>query len=223
MFRLHALIAIFCLYPAIVVAQGDGGEEQQRCVWSCLYNSPGADSTEYRACVRQYCENIGAVDAAPLAAPQDGLASSVRPQARPDAAPPPDPAAPSLPTFAAPAAAWTFGATSDGRGMFAGIADADRGSRIDWLCAKGMSSLLAITPYAGDGHVTITVAGRAQVFAARAEGQGAYLPVALDAPLFIHLASGSEVEVAHGDGTVIGRFPMTGAALAIGQAEGRCR
>jgi hypothetical protein len=50
-------------------------EEEQRCVWQCLANSPGAASREYQACVERLC--LGEPAAQPRAA---------APQAQPRAA-----------------------------------------------------------------------------------------------------------------------------------------
>lgn len=51
-----------------VAAQADVEDspemEMQRCVWSCLANSPGADSAEYNACVARLCDD-GAAEPAP--------------------------------------------------------------------------------------------------------------------------------------------------------------
>ena len=46
-------------------------EEEQRCVWSCLANSPGAESREYQQCVAEVC--LGEPSAPePPAAPKAG-------------------------------------------------------------------------------------------------------------------------------------------------------
>lgn len=67
-------------------------EEEQRCVWSCLYNSPGAESRAYQQCVERMCT-----------APQ-----AAQPRKLPRAQAP-----------ATPKAAWTAGGR--GAGRFAGV------------------------------------------------------------------------------------------------------
>ncbi|NBE08629.1 hypothetical protein [Paragemmobacter ruber] len=219
-------------------AQGDDGMEQQRCVWSCLANSPGAASAEYNACVAQLCEalNPGSPTADPAADPApSGLTVSPRPPARPTgatadahasaAAPPPMPQTPvaqNTPQDAAPSG-WTFGPGADGAGMFAGVADPVSGRRIDWLCAKGRPSVLALSPYEGEGRVIFTVDTRPREVQLTVEGAAAFAPIGFADPLFLHIASGPEFTVADPAGQVLGRFSMDGAPLAIGQAEGRCR
>jgi hypothetical protein len=241
--RICAAFGLF-LGAGSVAAQVDPMEEQ-RCVWSCLANSPGAESREYSDCVAQICTAIGqgsaaeAAPSAPVSRPQAAPVASLRPQPRPgaepvaaetveatpSAAPSTSPAeAPRLPAqdpLAAPG--WSFGKTAEGEGMFAGVSDTATGARLDWLCAKGRGSMLALSPYAGGSNVTVAVTGRRQEVAVQVENGTAYMPISLSAPLFLHLASGPEVEFLDRDETLLGRFTMEGAALAIGQAEGRCR
>ncbi|MEZ5754439.1 MAG: hypothetical protein R3D90_06645 [Paracoccaceae bacterium] len=205
----------------------------QRCVWACLANSPGAASAEYNACVAEFCseEEFGGANAGAggKATPADtGLAQSPRPATRPtdpgQAAPETASAAPAMPLAAAvPGAGWTHGPGSDGTGMFAGIMDADRGSRLDWLCAKGYPSVLALSPYAGTGEVVFVVDGRPRPVTLTVKGVVGFTPITLSDPLFLHLASGQTVDVQGADGALLGQFAMAGAPLAIGQAEGRCR
>lgn len=220
-----ALVLVMTL-AAPVAAQDESPEmEQQRCVWSCLANSPGNDSPEYNACVKQYCEDIGAevAPADPAPAPKPPTAAKP-PLKRPAAAA--DPAAPALPGLAvAPdaAQAWTMGDTSDGRGHYAGTKDAALGSSLNWLCGHGMQSLLALAPYAGDGKVIATVQGRAKEVALQVENGVGYAPIGFAAPLFIHIAAGPEVEFTDSAGKLLGRFTMLDAPTAIGQAEGRCQ
>ncbi len=66
-------------------------EEEQRCVWQCLANSPGAASAEYNSCVQERCVE------------------------QPQAAEPPASSAPSVPR-----AAWTSGAGKGGS-HYAGV------------------------------------------------------------------------------------------------------
>lgn len=223
MLRLSVVLTLF-LAALPVMGQEADPMAQQRCVWSCLANSPGAESAEYSACVARLCEGRGEE----AEAASGGLVLSPRPQPRPlvqsgaapgqgGAEPPP------MPQSALAAEGWTFGQGADGQGMFAGISDPATGVRLDWLCAKGRASVLALSPYAGDGRVTVTVDGRALDVDLTREGGAGYAPIGLSYPLFLHLASGAGVEVADGSGQVIGRFSMAGAPLAIGQAEGRCR
>lgn len=171
------------------------------------------------------------------AAPSD-QAASPRPRARPGGAPAPVPTpaaaapapapatsdAPALPSVMGDAASgWTHGQTADGAGWYARVDDPDSGARIDWLCAKGRTSLLALTPHDGAGTITIDVDGRVQSFEVQAENGTAYVPVAVGSPVFLHIASGQAFSVLDAGGAPVARFPMLGAPSAIGQAEGRCQ
>lgn len=46
-------------------AQDEDPMEMQRCVWSCLANSPGADSLEYNLCVERFCATETALSGLP--------------------------------------------------------------------------------------------------------------------------------------------------------------
>ena len=132
-------------------------------------------------------------------------------------------------TSAAPAPAdgvvsgWTYDRTADGAGWYAGTVDAGSGARLDWLCAKGQQSYLAVTPFVGAGPLVIDVDGRVQSFDVLIENGTAYAPISITAPLFAHIASGAAIAVLDAGGTPVARFQMEGAPRAIGQAEGRCR
>jgi hypothetical protein len=229
--KLALCLAVLSAAPAAAQIEDpmmeDPMMEQQRCVWSCLANSPGNDSPEYNACVKQYCEEIGAEPAPQEIAPPDTTLApqtSARPAKRPVAAA--DPAAPALPGLtAAPDATrgWIMGDTSDGKGHFAGTKDAALGSSLNWLCGHGVQSLLALAPYAGDGRVVATVQGRAKEVALTVENGVGYAPIGFGEPLFLHIASGPEVAFSDSAGKPLGRFSMTNAPTAIGQAEGRCQ
>ncbi len=235
--RTMTALVLLMAFADPVAAQDEGPEmEQQRCVWACLANSPGADSDEYSACVKQYCEAIGtdpgAETPAPAAKPKK-LAPTKPPRKRPAAAVPatpapaaPDAAAPALPGLAtAPDGpkGWQFGKTSDGRGYYAGTKDAALGSSLNWLCGHGAQSLLALSPYQGDGKVVFTVQGRPREVQLQVENGVGYTPIGFAAPLFIHIAAGPEVDVTDSAGVLLGRFTLLDAPTAIGQAEGRCQ
>jgi hypothetical protein len=176
-------------------------------------------------------DGTGGSVADPAPAPAAAPGASQPPRARPAAAsaapvvptapPPPAPTLPAL--MDEPAAGWSFDQTADGAGWFAGIADADSGARLDWLCAKGRQSYLAVTPYDVDGPLVIDVDGRVQSFDVQIENGTAYAPISITAPIFAHIASGTGFSVLDADGAPVARFSMEGAPVAIGQAEGRCR
>lgn len=220
MLRLILWLTALLAAPPVLAQEVDPMAEQ-RCVWSCLANSPGAESDEYAACVARLCEAMGQE----TAAVPEGLALSPRPQPRPPQSLPQEAGAvpPPMPETPLEAEGWTFGPGEGGQGMFAGTSDPVTGVRVDWLCGKGRPSVLALSPYAGGARVTVTVDGRVREVDLVIEGEAGYAPIGLSDPLFLHLASGPEFEVADGAGRVIGRFTMAGAPLAIGQAEGRCR
>jgi hypothetical protein len=141
-----------------------------------------------------------------------------------DAAAAPAGAAPAAPVPTdAPVAGWTFDRTADGAGWYAGTVDAGSGARLDWLCAKGRQSYLAVTPFAGAGPLVLDVDGRVQSFEVLVQNGTAYAPVSVTAPIFAHVASGAGFAVLDTAGRPVARFSMEGAPGAIGQAEGRCR
>lgn len=52
----RALAAVAALWLGGGAASAQmSAEEEQRCVWQCLYNSPGAESREYQDCVASIC------------------------------------------------------------------------------------------------------------------------------------------------------------------------
>jgi hypothetical protein len=158
-------------------------------------------------------------------------ATSLRPRERP-ATPravtpaPPDAVSPE-PGPAAPAprsaAGWATGQLPDRSGWFAGVRDDGAGRRLDWICAKGRGSFLALSPYAGGPRIAIDVGGRVQEFDVEVANGAAYAPVDLTSGIFLHIVSGPSVTVSEPGGDSLGIFSMDGAPLAIGQAEGRCR
>jgi hypothetical protein len=118
---------------------------------------------------------------------------------------------------------WTMGEMENGAGWYARVEDPESKARVDWLCAKGRQSVLALSPYDGGETVDIAVDGRIQTFEVETEGGTAYLPVAIASPVFLHIASGRAFRVLDGAGAPVARFSMQGAPSAIGQAEGRCQ
>jgi hypothetical protein len=136
----------------------------------------------------------------------------------------PAPAAPTLPVLMPDTpAGWSVARTADGAGWHAGITDPSSGARVDWLCAKGRQSYLAVTPFAGTGPLVVDVDGRVQGFDVQVENGTGYVPISFTAPIFAHIASGAGFSVLDAAGTPVARFSMEGAPVAIGQAEGRCR
>ena len=59
------LAGLLVALPGVAAAQDGDAMETQRCIWRCLYNSPGASSPQYNACVAQMCQ--GTTPAQPLA------------------------------------------------------------------------------------------------------------------------------------------------------------
>lgn len=55
---------LFWLWPVIGAAQDDP-MALQRCIWSCLADSPGADSLQYDQCVISRCNSIAEQQPAP--------------------------------------------------------------------------------------------------------------------------------------------------------------
>lgn len=154
----------------------------------------------------------------------EGLAVSPRPRPRleeekKEATATPAPPMPSTATESG----WTYGVGAEPKSWYAGVKDAERGSRIDWICAHGRPSVLALSPYDGDGGFVVSGGMRSESYEVVVENGAAYAPISLTTPLFQHIMSDSIVEVADRSGRVLGRFSMQGAPSAIGQAEGRCQ
>ena len=190
----------------------------------CSPPRTGADGCEM---VLSFDGGGGSAEAAPAAAaPSASQPPRARPSGASAAAAPaaPPPGAPTLPALMGePAAGWGYDRTADGAGWYAGVADADSGARLDWLCAKGRQSYLAVTPFAGGGPLVIDVDGRVQSFDVQVENGTAYAPISITAPIFAHIVSGAAFAVLDEAGAPVARFSMDGAPVAIGQAEGRCR
>jgi hypothetical protein len=172
----------------------------------------------------------GAVAAAPVAEPT--VAEQTAAAGPADEPPPPEEPvaeAPAAPAPGLPAAmgeavpGWTMGETENGAGWYARVEDPASGARLDWLCAKGRQSVLALTPHDGAATIAIDVDGRVQTFDVETENGTAYTPVAIASPVFLHIASGRAFSVLGADGAPVARFSMQGAPSAIGQAEGRCQ
>jgi hypothetical protein len=139
----------------------------------------------------------------------------------PDTAAPESPVLPTATDEAAPG--WTSARLPDDTGWYARVEDPESGARIDWICAKGRESRLALTPAPEGDTITIDVDGRTQEFAVTAEDGTAYAPVAIGSPLFLHIASGQGFRILDAAGAPVARFSMRDAPLAIGEAEGRCQ
>jgi hypothetical protein len=172
----------------------------------------------------------GAVAAAPVAgAPVEEAHAAEAPLAEPPAAEDPVAEAPAAPAPDLPALmgeavpGWTMGEMENGAGWYARVEDPESGARIDWLCAKGRQSVLALTPHDGGETIDIAVDGRVQTFEVETEDGTAFVPVAIASPVFLHIASGQAFSVLDATGAPVARFSMQGAPSAIGQAEGRCQ
>jgi hypothetical protein len=176
----------------------------------------------------------GALASSPRPQPRPGGAAAAAPVAEAPAAEPPTageavaeaPAAPApgLPALMGEAVpGWTMGEMENGVGWYARVEDPESGARLDWLCAKGRQSVLALTPHDGAATIDIAVDGRVQTFDVQTENGVAYTPVAIASPVFLHIASGQAFSVLDGTGAPVARFSMQGAPSAIGQAEGRCQ
>ena len=49
-------VLFFLFLLSISASAADDPMAVQRCVWSCLANSKGADDPAYERCVKEYCE-----------------------------------------------------------------------------------------------------------------------------------------------------------------------
>jgi hypothetical protein len=113
-FRTAAMVVLAMVWGVPPATAQMSPEEEQRCVWQCLANSPGAASAEYDSCVQERCV------------------------AQPRAEQPPVSPAPASPT---PRAAWTSGAGKGGA-HYAGVEIPGRS--FSYLCKRGGPGLLAI-------------------------------------------------------------------------------
>lgn len=76
------LLSIFALsYHLASPALSQSADEVQRCVWSCLANSSGANSPEYNACVEKRCvgQSKGKQQNQPASEPQTTNRWAVKP------------------------------------------------------------------------------------------------------------------------------------------------
>ncbi|MEW9920773.1 hypothetical protein AB2B41_14250 [Marimonas sp. MJW-29] len=78
------MLWLVCFGLAGTVAAQEDPMEVQRCVWSCLANSPGVQSHEYHQCVERFCvAPRGEADQSPLPVQSDwgsGVATDGRHQ-----------------------------------------------------------------------------------------------------------------------------------------------
>lgn len=146
-----------------VLAQGDDWE--QRCVWQCLYNSPGAESRQYQQCVAQMCS-------APPAQAQPK--AQARGQQR------------------APAAksAWTSGRRGEAR--YAGVEIPGRS--FSYLCQRGGPGLIALAGF-GARTNGIGIRIDQQAYDLRFVTENGILYTAASSHLLRSLMNGSAVHV----------------------------
>lgn len=191
------LVPILAVLPAIAAAEEDY-MEVQRCIWRCLADSPGAESAQYNQCVARQCN-----DPAPDPAPPVTVA--------------PAPATTSFP-------AWSFGATADGQGRYAGQFAAETGNLLYYTCdGSGVQNLLLSGEVEGPDAV-LTLDADGQVlglwFAQSPGGYTAQLEPGSPVPDLLMRAS--QVELRNEAGWSLGRFRMGGAREAISSARASC-
>ncbi|MFN7223512.1 MAG: hypothetical protein ACK4MS_05815 [Paracoccaceae bacterium] len=185
-----ALVALAGL-PAS--AQGyDDPMEEQRCIWRCLASSSGAASPEYALCVERVCNE----------------------QLYDDADPNPDQTA-----IAKSAPRWFVGATSDGRGRFAGVSDPTWGNSFYVMCAPDGRRYFAMFGPEGPGaRLTLTMNGQSFAMDFVAENDGYYASVSSDLRELVALRAASELTINNAAGTALLQADLNGAAEAIATA-----
>ncbi|HET9069819.1 MAG TPA: hypothetical protein VFN28_14335 [Amaricoccus sp.] len=158
-------------------------EEEQRCVWSCLANSPGAGSAEYNACVARLCMG----DAAPAEAQSQ-------------------PAAPAVPR-----AVWTAGA-GQGGARYAGVELSGRSlTFLCQRGGPGLMAVAGLGGDAQ--AVGVTVDGRAHRLPFVARNGILYTAADPGSPILGALLGGSVAEVATRGGSAAFPLAGSGAAI----------
>lgn len=195
---LRRVLAVLAVLPGMAGAEEDY-MEVQRCVWRCLADSPGAESAQYHQCVAAKCNEPSAEPALPRAA-----------------------APPAAPASGFPA--WTFGATADGLGRYAGQFAAETGNVIYYTCdGSGTENLLLSGEVEGPGAVlTLDVDGQAFGLWFEPSPGGYTARLEPGSPVPGLLMRARRFELRNGAGWSLGRFAMGGAGAAIGGARASC-
>lgn len=173
-------------------AQMDPGEEQ-RCVWRCLADSPGAESRQYQDCVERMC-----------------VAGQPAEPARPRAAAP----AP------APKAAWAAGGRPGGS-QFAGV-EIPGGRSFRFVCpspASHSSGMVFVAGMDGRGGGTLEIDGKSYRLMPLIAEKGPLIAI-VTAPLLRALMGGSAAQVRTAAGAA--SFPLAGSGAAIRTALAGC-
>ena len=195
---IRAFLVLLAVLPGIAAAEEDY-MEAQRCIWRCLADSPGAESAQYHQCVAAMCNEPAAPPTLPRAA-----------------------APPAVPSSAFPA--WSFGATADGLGRYAGQYAAETGNLIYYTCdGSGTQNLLLSGEVEGPaGVLTLDADGQAfgLWFEPSAGGYTARLEPGSPVPELLMRAA--RLELRNEAGWSLGRFAMGGARQAIGSARASC-
>lgn len=125
---------------------------------------------------------------------------------------------------ATPQPAWTGGATADGRGRFAGVADPATGAVLYFLCGPGGRSFLSITgPEGPSATLTLDVDGQRFAIPFTAEGGAYYTPMPPGAPPLVALVTGRRAVILNAAGTPLVTVPLTAAMETIDRALMDCR
>lgn len=194
------LCLVLAVLPSVAWAEEDY-MEVQRCVWRCLADSPGADSTEYNQCVAAKCNEPAAASPAPrVAVPAPAL----------------------VPALAGPP--WTYGLTQDGRGYFAGQVALETGNVLYYTCEPtGAQNLILAGEVEGPAAVlNLDIDGQVLGlwFEPTPGGYTSRLEQASPVPGLI--GSARRLQVRNEVGWPFGTFPMTGAGAAINASRAAC-
>lgn len=183
--------ALVALPQGAAFAQGFADPmEEQRCVWRCLYQSSGAASPEYALCVEQVCNEQILDDTEPAAA---------------------------TPVRSAPR--WFTGATSDGRGRFAGVFDSAWGTSFFVMCGPdGRRYFALFGPEGPGGPLTLTISSQTFALNFVAENGGYYAASASDLREVKALRDASELVIQNPAGTALLNITLNGAADAMASA-----
>ncbi|WP_207537402.1 hypothetical protein [Sabulicella rubraurantiaca] len=185
---------LLCATAMPAAAQPDPMIEQ-RCVWSCLAQSNGADDPRYRACVEQMCSGLG-----------------VRPRSAPRRAEP----------VRALDPAWRVKPQS-GRPTAAGIC-VPEGMCLEIACAAPGAVRLRLDPaserFPPSHLLLLRVDGQDFHLTAPPPDRDGLLAWEATPPLLAALRNGASLELLTGRGRV--PFSLRGSAAAVSTVERRC-
>ncbi len=121
------LLVLLLLFSGPVGAQSGDVGQMQRCIWSCLSNSPGAASYQYNQCVETFCSSMRTPVQTPQRAPVQAPVQ-IQPPVR-----------------AITPGGWNGGVATNGTSYFAGIYHPSGDGRgLFYICNRQRESYVAL-------------------------------------------------------------------------------